>query len=112
LTDDQVKALAEKGGVIGLMTFAVGPGAEFNRNEGWDINDHRFQKWLDHCDHIVKLVGTDYVGWGSDGYGTMIHTPTELWKITAGLMERGYSKQDIKKILGENYLRVFERVVG
>jgi len=41
----------------------------------WAVDDPRFQKWLDHCDHIVKLVGTDHVGWGSDGYGTMIHTP-------------------------------------
>lgn len=112
LTDDQAKALAEKGGITGLMTFAVGPGPQYSREEGWDIKDSRFQKWLDHCDHLAKLVGTDHLGWGSDGYGTMIHTPAELWKITAGLMTRGYSKQDIRKILGENYLRVFERVVG
>ncbi len=112
LTDDQVIALAEKGGVIGLMTVFIGPGEHFRDHKGWDIDDPRFQKWLDHCDHIVDLVGVDYVGWGSDGYGTMIHTPAELHKITEGLMIRGYSKKEIRKVLGENFLRVFRRVVG
>ena len=61
---------------------------------------------------MVDLVGTDYLGWGSDGYITMIGTPAELPKITEGLMGRGYSEMDIRKILGENYLRVFKEVVG
>ena len=112
LTDDQIKALAEKGGVVGLMIPFIGAGPQYRDGKSWNVDDPRFQKWLDHCDHFVNLVGADYVGWGSDGYGSMIHTPAEFPKITAGLMSRGYSKQEIKKILGENYLRVFKRVVG
>ena len=60
----------------------------------------------------MNLVGVDYVGWGSDGYETMIHSPVELPKITEGLMRRGYSKKEIKKILSENFLRIFKEVVG
>lgn len=112
LSDDQIHALAEKRGVIGLMTFFIGPGPEYRDRRGWKVDDPRFQKWLDHCDHIVNLVGVDYVGWGSDGYETMIHSPVELPKITEGLMRRGYSKKEIKKILGENFLRIFKEVVG
>ena len=112
LTDDQAKALAEKGGVIGLMTVFIGPGPKYRDGRGWSIDDPRFQKWLDHCDRLVEVAGVDHVGWGSDGYYTMIRTPIELPKITEGLMSRGYSKKEIKKILGGNYLRVFKRVVG
>lgn len=112
LTDDQAKVLAEKGGVVGLMTVFIGPGPRYQDGKGWAVDDPRFQKWLDHFDHLVNIVGMDHVGWGSDGYGTMVHTPAELPKITEGLLRRGYSRQDIEKALGANYLRVFERVVG
>jgi membrane dipeptidase len=68
---------------------------------------------LDHIDYIVKLVGIDYVGLGSDFDG-IDSSPKDLNgvedypKITEGLMKRGYSEKDIKKILGENFLRVFK----
>jgi membrane dipeptidase len=67
---------------------------------------------LDHIDYIVKLVGVDYVGLGSDFDG-IDSSPKDLDgvedypKITVGLLKRGYSEKDIKKILGENFLRVF-----
>ena len=112
LTDDQIKALAQKGGVIGLMCVFIGPGKEYSDMKSWGVDDPRFQKWLDHFDHIFKLAGPDHVGWGSDGYLTMIGTPAELPKLTEGLMRRGYSKEDIRKFLGENYLRVFKQIVG
>ena len=68
---------------------------------------------LDHLDYIVKLVGVDYVGFGSDFDGIEA-APVELNGvqdfplITKALLERGYSKKDIRKILGENFLRVFK----
>jgi membrane dipeptidase len=68
---------------------------------------------LDHIDYIVKLVGIDYVGLGSDFDG-IDSSPKGLDgvedypKITEGLLKRGYSEKDIKKILGENFLRVFK----
>lgn len=68
---------------------------------------------LDHLDYIVKLVGVDYVGFGSDFDGISA-APIELEGvesyplITKALLQRGYSKKDIKKMLGENLLRVYK----
>jgi membrane dipeptidase len=70
---------------------------------------------LDHLDHIVKLIGVDHVGMGSDFDG-IESPPRELNGvedyplITKALLERGYGKKDIKKILGGNFLRVFNAV--
>ncbi|WP_242927517.1 dipeptidase [Pontibacter vulgaris] len=67
---------------------------------------------LDHLDHIVKLVGVDHVGLGSDFDG-ITSTPKQLDSvadmplITKELLARGYSKKDIEKILGGNFLRLF-----
>lgn len=68
---------------------------------------------IDHIDYIVKLVGIDYVGLGSDFDGINL-TPQQLDDvstyplITKALVERGYSKKDINKILGGNLLRVLK----
>ncbi len=66
---------------------------------------------LDHIDHIVKLVGVNHVGLGSDFDG--IESPpqglddvTTFPLFTKGLRERGYSKKEVQKILGKNFLRV------
>jgi membrane dipeptidase len=80
-----------------------------------EIDDARptLAQLLDHLDHIVKLIGVDHVGLGSDFDG-INSTPRELNDvadmplITKALIERGYSKKDIKKILGENFIRVFK----
>jgi membrane dipeptidase len=68
---------------------------------------------LDHIDHIVKVAGIDHVGLGSDFDG--IEAPPldldgveDLPNITAGLLQRGYSEKDIRKILGENFIRVLK----
>ena len=70
---------------------------------------------VDHIDHIVKLVGIDHVGIGSDFDGiqatpTDLATVEDLPNLTAELLRRGYSEQDISKILGGNMLRVMEEV--
>lgn len=68
---------------------------------------------LNHLDYIVKLVGVDYVGFGSDFDGISA-APIELVGvesyplITKALLERGYSKADIKKMLGGNLIRVLK----
>jgi membrane dipeptidase len=70
---------------------------------------------IDHIDYIVKLVGVDYVGFGSDFDGG-VYTPNEMYDatcypvITKKLVERGYKDEDIRKILGGNFLRVFKQV--
>jgi len=70
---------------------------------------------IDHIDYIVKLVGVDYVGLGSSFDAT-----TDLWQglngngvldypeITKALLQKGYTKKDIEKILGGNFIRVFK----
>jgi membrane dipeptidase len=71
---------------------------------------------LDHIDHVVKLVGIDYVGIGSDYDGVGDSLPINLKDVSAfpnlveGLLERGYSEDDIKQILNQNVLRVWREV--
>jgi membrane dipeptidase len=71
---------------------------------------------IDHIDYIAKVAGIDHVGLGSDFDGVSGATPrgidsaADLPKITQALLDRGYSPADIKKILGENLLRVFRDV--
>ncbi|HEV2299504.1 MAG TPA: dipeptidase [Candidatus Acidoferrales bacterium] len=68
-------------------------------------------KIVDHIDHAVKIAGVDHVGLGSDYDGSDMplgmEDVTHLPQITQALLDRGYSDADIKKILGENTLRVF-----
>jgi membrane dipeptidase len=71
---------------------------------------------VDHIDHIAKVAGIDHVGLGSDFDGVSGATPqgmdsaADLPKITQALLDRGYSADDIKKILGGNIMRVFREV--
>ena len=75
-----------------------------------------FKVLIDHIDHIAKVAGIDHVGLGSDFDGVSGATPqgmdsaADLPKITQALLDRGYSADDIKKILGGNILRVFRQV--
>src|SRR5256886_6888678 len=70
---------------------------------------------VDHIDHVVKLVGIDHVGIGSDFDGVQVvpadlKSVADLPNLTAELLRRGYSENDIDKILGGNMLRVMEEV--
>src|SRR5665213_2676288 len=71
---------------------------------------------IDHIDHIAKVAGVDHVGIGSDFDGVSgqlpqgIDSPADFPKITAALIERGYSAKDCRNILGGNLLRVFREV--
>jgi membrane dipeptidase len=71
---------------------------------------------IDQIDHVAKVAGVDHVGLGSDFDGISgqlpqgIDSAADLPKITAALMERGYSAVDCRKILGGNLLRVFREV--
>ena len=69
-------------------------------------------KLIDHIDHIVKVAGIDHVGLGADFDGAAdfpegAQDVSMLPNITYELLKRGYAEQDIRKILGENFLRVF-----
>jgi membrane dipeptidase len=71
---------------------------------------------IDHIDHIAKVAGIDHVGLGSDFDGVSgqlpqgLDSPADIPKITQALLDRGYSAEDIRKILGGNLLRVFREV--
>ena len=71
-------------------------------------------QFCDHIDHIVELVGIDYVGFGSDFDGGAelkdCYDVTELSNITLELMRRGYSRSDLQKFWGGNLLRVMKEV--
>ncbi len=148
MTDDMIKALAAKGGVIqinyhiGFLDQAAannGNLGDFFRRIGEvdkmyandpakrlaetkKVTEETYAKmppvsWeriVDHIDHAVKLVGADHVGLGSDFDGAMMPVGmedcTKLPKITEALLRKGYSEQDIRKILGGNTLRVMEQV--
>lgn len=75
-----------------------------------------FDETLDHFDHVVKLVGIDHVGIGSDYDGVGNTLPIGLKdassfpSLVKGLLDRGYSEEDIKKVLGGNLIRVWRAV--
>jgi len=108
--DDMIKAIADHGGVLG-MNFAPG---FVVKGGGESVT---VEHLVDHIDHIVKLVGPDYVGLGSDfdGIGPPpkgIETVDKMPNITRVMVKRGYSNEDILKILGGNHMRVFKEVIG
>lgn len=106
LTDEQLRALAQNGGVIQLclLDSYINP----NRREA-SLTDA-----IDHIDHIVKVAGIDHIGIGSDfdGGGGLIgcQAANDLIQITVKLIERGYSEEDIAKIWGGNFMRVMKQV--
>ena len=109
LWDEQILALADIGGVVG-MNFAP----HF-------VDDDRekasLSKIVDHMCHIANLVGTRHIGLGTD-YDGIGKTPrglgnyTAFPKLVAEMQKRGFSDEDIQGILGGNFLRVFKKVCG
>jgi len=104
-----IKLLADNGGVMG-MNFA--PAFVDEKKDNTSL-----ERVLDHVDHIVKLVGVDCVGLGSDFDGIEttpkgLENVTKMPYFTEGLVKRGYKEDDILKILGGNFLRVFKKVIG
>jgi membrane dipeptidase len=107
LTDDMIRALADHGGVMG-MNFAPA----FVDKEKATV-----ERLVDHIDHVVKLVGADHVGLGSDfdGIDTTpegLEDASKMPNVTRELVRRGYGDDEIGKILGGNHLRAFKEVIG
>ena len=145
-TDEEIKALVEKGGVVGIL------GVKYFIAKNGTLVD-----MLNHVDKAVELVGVDNVGISTDhwhihnypekltevdnrdfqegymrgkrfwygfrpehGIDHRYYPPREpdplAWvnwpAITIGLLSRGYSKNDVKKIIGENWIRLLEKVIG
>ena len=105
LTDAQLKALAQAGGVAQITLYHG-----FLRKEGEaDIRDA-----MAHLNHAIDVMGIDHVGLGTDfdGDGGIkgLADASELINFTTALLRQRFSKADIKKIWGENWLRVMRRV--
>jgi membrane dipeptidase len=152
LSDEMIRALAAKGGVIQINYHVGFLSQEFrdaeknnprindaiaaevqNRcrgNEGLELIEGDrltrefvlrgelprvgWSKIIEHLDHAVQLVGPEHVGLGSDFDGANMpfgmEDATQVPKITDALLDKGYSEDDVKKILGENTLRVMAEV--
>jgi len=153
MTDDMLRALARKGGVVHINYFEgfLEPGftqrydalkEEQDRENTLDAQTPKFgdrrhygpearkidaqrvaklgriplSRLLDHFEHAVRVAGIDHVGLGSDFDGANDQYPegmediSKIPNLVRGLMERGYSDEDILKILGGNTLRVMREV--
>lgn len=134
-TDEEMKTLAEKDGVVGVIAWS--PCTQVKKGIRPTVVDY-----LTHIDYAVNLVGVDHVGIGLDlNYGVItmedewerfrrkypnvcgpwtaytrrvegLETISRLINITRGLVAKGYSDQEINKILGGNFLKLFKKVWG
>ncbi|MDR3279532.1 MAG: dipeptidase [Synergistaceae bacterium] len=120
LTDEQIKLIADKGGVVGMN--GVSPFVSSD-----DRDDIGPLELSSHIDHIVSLVGDDFVGLGLDccdrladlyasvpnlkSYDTM-RDHSRLPELVAVLLEKGYKDESVRKIIGGNFRRVYEEVIG
>lgn len=109
-----------------LMSYFDSTGIKHASEEGMKIiqdymKDHRLfaeaNQVVDHIDHVVEIAGIDHIGLGSDFVGVGPTLPVGLPDVSgypvivAELLKRGYSNKEIKKILGQNFLRVWQRVI-
>jgi membrane dipeptidase len=124
IRDEVIRACAATGGVVGINGIGLFLGK----------NDNRSETVAAHIDYVAQLVGVDHVGIGldyvfdmseldeylranpkmfppSEGYadGLRIVAPEQLPGIVAGLLQRGYTTADIRKVLGGNFLRAARR---
>lgn len=148
MSDDMIKLLAQKNGVIQInfgSTFLLQKSRQLYDTAKIALKEYKAQnpnasdsaitafsnQWLidndffadvkdaaDHIDYVVKLVGVDYVGLGSDfdGVGnslpTRLKTAADYPKLIKELLERGYSEEDIEKICYKNVFRVWDAVLA
>ena len=105
LTDDQMRALAQKGGVMQVTLY-----------NGFLVKDGEatIEDAMRHLEHAIDIMGIDHVGLGTDfdGDGGIrgLGNSAELLHFTRQLMARGFNESDIQKIWGGNFLRVMQQV--
>ncbi|MFQ5810335.1 MAG: dipeptidase, partial [Armatimonadota bacterium] len=109
LTDDQLRALAENGGVIGISFVP-----KFVQQD----QQGTLEQVVDHMLYVMDLIGEEHVGIGADfdGMGRdTVPAPAHvglLPELTETMARRGMPEEDIAKVLGGNFLRVLESVIG
>jgi membrane dipeptidase len=122
MDDEMLRAVGGNGGIV-MVNFG-GHFIDPKKATRWRLIKDAVLHWgpspvaldllLDHIDHVVDVAGIDHVGLGSDFDGTLflpdgVSDVSGVPRVTAGLLERGYSEADVRKILGENVLRVLEQ---
>jgi membrane dipeptidase len=140
ISDRLIEAIAKTGGVVGLTAFSDFHVRSRNDASVQRTPQAGLDKHLDQFDHLKKLVGVDHIGlgpdfmtgrsdldvmgldrerWPADVYSDWpwymvkdFETIVELPKVTQGLLDRGWNAADVRKVLGENWLRVYEKVWG
>jgi len=140
IPDELAVAIAKTGGVIGLTSVSDFHTRSRNDADVPYSPQATLDQLLDHFDYLKKLVGVDHVAiatdfmtgrtdldsmgmirelWPEHLYSEQpwnmvkdFETITELPKVTQGLLDRGWSTPDVRKVLGENWLRVYEKVWG
>src|SRR5690606_26830685 len=106
LTDDQIKALAGNGGVMGMCFM--------NRVLAEDPKKANVTTFVKHIAYVADLVGIDYIGIGTDydgGVAEILLPLTELAEVTQAMMEFGLTKHEIRKVWGGNFVRVLEQYI-
>ena len=105
LTDDQMRALAKKGGIMQITLYTG-----FLRSDG----EATMEDVMAHLEHAIEVMGIDHVGIGTDfdGDGGVrgLANASELLNLTRQLMARGYSDDDIQKIWGGNFLQLMTKI--
>ena len=109
LDDEQLRAIADTGGTIGVMYQS-----SFLGDSAWG---GRSESVVRHVEHIVNTVGEDHASLGSDWDGAIcpprdLKSPLELPRLVEHMLRRHWSAERIQKILATNYLRVVEAVRG
>jgi membrane dipeptidase len=139
-TDRLIEAIAKTGGVVGLTSVSDFHMRSRKDIKVQRSPQATLDKLMDHFDHLKRLVGTDHIGlgpdfmtgrvdldaigmdrerWPADVYSDQpwnmvrgFETIVELPNVTQGLLDRGWSAADVRKVLGENWLRVYEKAWG
>ncbi|MCG3143976.1 MAG: hypothetical protein HONDAALG_01358 [Gammaproteobacteria bacterium] len=122
MTDDMLKALAKNRGVVMINFYNGFINTEYAKPgmpaPAKPADKATMEMLMQHFEHAIKVAGIDHVGIGSDFDGIDGLSPagmedvSKLPTITYELLKRGYSDADVKKVLGENLLRVMAEVEG
>lgn len=109
LTDEQIDAVGESGGLIGVNFFVADL-----REDGKFRRDTPVEQIVHHIDYIVDRIGVDHVGFGSDFDGARLpenlSDASKFPRLIEALRSAGYGASELEKIAGRNWLRVLEQV--